>query len=98
MHRYFAQSPFGKRIAALTVAAAAVATVAAQQRGGAQPARQATRPFSVVEATIPEMRTAMEQGRVTSRELVRQYLERLGMYEDTLHAAIAVNHARARHR
>ena len=92
MHRYFAQSPFGKRIAALTVAAAAVATVAAQQRGGAQPARQATRPFSVVEATIPEMRTAMEQGRVTSRELVRQYLERLGMSEDTLHAAIAVNH------
>src|SRR5260370_34354158 len=47
--------------------------------------------FSVVEATIPEMRTAMEQGRVTSRELVTQYLTRIAFYEDKLHAAITVN-------
>src|SRR5437762_2837775 len=47
--------------------------------------------FSVVEATIPEMRAAMEQGRVTSHELVRQYLARVAMYEDKLHAAITVN-------
>jgi amidase len=46
---------------------------------------------SVVEATIPQMRAAMEQGRVTSRELVRQYLERIAFYEDKLHAAITVN-------
>ena len=38
--------------------------------------------FSVVEATIPEMRAAMEQGRVTARELVRQYLVRIATYED----------------
>jgi amidase len=49
------------------------------------------RPFTVVEATIPEMRTAMEQGRVTSRELVLQYLARIATYEDKLHAAITVN-------
>ena len=49
------------------------------------------RPFSVVEATIAEMRTALQQHRVTSHELVRQYLERIGMYEDKLHAAITVN-------
>jgi len=48
-------------------------------------------PFTVVEATIPEMRTAMEQGRVTSRELVVQYLVRIATYEDKLHAAITVN-------
>ena len=48
-------------------------------------------PFTVVEATIPEMRTAMEQGRVTSRELVLQYLVRIASYEDKLHAAITVN-------
>ena len=30
-------------------------------------------------------------GRVTSRELVRQYLERIGTYEDRLHAVITVN-------
>src|SRR5258708_32975619 len=47
--------------------------------------------FSVVEATIPEMRAAMEQGRVTSRELVTQYLTRIAFYEDKLHAAITVN-------
>ena len=49
-------------------------------------------PFTVVEATIPEMRAAMQQGRVTSRALVQQYLTRIALYEDKLHAAIAVNH------
>jgi amidase len=48
-------------------------------------------PFSVVERTIPEMRAAMEQGRVSSRELVRQYLTRIALYEDKLNAAITVN-------
>src|SRR5438094_296482 len=47
--------------------------------------------FSVAEASIADMRTALEQKRVTSRELVRQYLERIGRYEDRLHAAITVN-------
>ena len=51
----------------------------------------AQRPFTVVEATIPEMRAAMEQGRVTSRDLVALYLERIAFYEDKLHAAITVN-------
>ena len=49
--------------------------------------------FHVVEATIPEMRTAMERGRITSRELVALHLIRIGLYEDKLHAAIVVNHA-----
>ena len=48
-------------------------------------------PFTVVEATIPEMLRAMEQRRVTSRELVAQYLVRIALYEDKLHAAITVN-------
>lgn len=47
--------------------------------------------FSVVEAGIPEMRAALEQHRVTSHQLVMQYLARIGMYEDVLHAAITVN-------
>ena len=47
--------------------------------------------FSVVEATIPEMRAALEQKRVTSRELVQQYLVRIATYEDTLHAALTVS-------
>jgi amidase len=49
------------------------------------------KPFTVVETTIADMRTAMEQGRVTSRQLVQQYLIRIATYEDRLHAAITVN-------
>lgn len=52
---------------------------------------QSTQSFSVVEAGIPQMRTALEQHRVTSRDLVTQYLTRIGMYEEILHAAITVN-------
>ena len=52
---------------------------------------QVQKPFTVVEATIPQMQRAMRQGRVTSRQLVMQYLVRIGLYEDMLHAAITVN-------
>ena len=48
-------------------------------------------PFSVVEASIPQMTQALEQGRITSRDLVTQYLVRIALYEDKLHAAIFVN-------
>jgi amidase len=49
------------------------------------------KPFSVVEASISDMRTALEKRRVTSRELVTQYLLRIALYEDKLHAALLVN-------
>ncbi len=48
-------------------------------------------PFSVVEATIPEMQQAMAEGRVTSRELVQQSLTRIATYEERLNAVLAVN-------
>jgi amidase len=47
--------------------------------------------FSVVEKTIPEMRAALDDHRVTSVQLVTEYLTRIGLYEDTLHAALYVN-------
>ncbi len=59
--------------------------------GCATLAAQSKRPFSVVEAGIPEMKAALDQGRVTSRELVTQYLTRIALYESKLHAVIAVN-------
>lgn len=49
------------------------------------------RPFTVVEASIPELRAAMEQKRLTSREIVTRYLTRIAMYEHIVHAALAVN-------
>jgi amidase len=45
----------------------------------------------VIEATIPQMQAAMKEGRLSSRELVSQYLIRLALYEHRIHAAIAVN-------
>ena len=48
-------------------------------------------PFTVVESTIREMQTAMQQGRITSREIVQQYLTRIATYEDKLNAVIVVN-------
>ncbi|HEX8619457.1 MAG TPA: amidase family protein, partial [Thermoanaerobaculia bacterium] len=47
--------------------------------------------FSVVEATIPEMQTALREKRVTSRELVLQYLIRIATYDSKLNAVITVN-------
>ena len=66
---------------------AAVAGVAARQ---ARP-RPAPAAFSVVEASIADMRAALEQGRVTSRALVQQSLDRIARYEGRLNAAITVN-------
>ncbi len=48
-------------------------------------------PFDVVEATIPEMRAAMESGDLTARDLVEAHLQRIGMYEERVNAVIAVN-------
>ncbi|MDP1570531.1 MAG: amidase family protein [Vicinamibacterales bacterium] len=76
--------------AALRAAAATLA--AALAVGQCAPAPPPTPPpFTVVEATIPEMQAAMAEGRVTSRQLVEQYLVRIGLYENDLNAAIAIN-------
>jgi amidase len=48
-------------------------------------------PFTIVEASIADMRAAMEQRRVTSRELVQQCLVRIATYDKRLNAVIAVN-------
>jgi amidase len=76
-----------RSVIAVLILAAAGILLAAQIRRAAP----AGRPFNVVEATIPEMRAAMEQHRITSREIVLQYLVRIATYEDRLHAVITVN-------
>lgn len=75
-------------LAALVLAAA---TLGAAQKPAKSAAAPPQKPFSVVEATIPEMRLALEQRRTTSREIVLQYLTRMAMYEDQLNAIITVN-------
>ena len=76
----------------LTGILAAVAVLPALNAQPKREARAGQAPqFSVVEASISDMRAALQQGRVTSRELVTQYLTRIGMYDDKLHATLAVN-------
>jgi amidase len=62
----------------------AILTIAA--RASARP-----KPFTVVETTIAEMRVALKQRRVTSRQIVTEYLARIATYEDRLHAALTLN-------
>ena len=47
--------------------------------------------FRIVEASLADVRAALADGRLTSRELVTQYLIRIATYEDRLHAALVVN-------
>ena len=54
-------------------------------------ARAERKPFTIIEASIPEMQKAMREKRVTSRELVQLYLTRIALYDRKLHATISVN-------
>ena len=63
------------------VALAALSVIAAAQ----------ARRFTVVEASISDMRLALQNRRVTSHELVQQSLTRIALYEDRLNAIIYVN-------
>jgi len=74
-----------KRLLLLPCLLAAVTTEAKPKPAKAPP------PFTVVEASISDMQKALAEHRVTSRELVQQYLVRIGTYEDKLNAAITVN-------
>ena len=77
---------FKNRPTLLTVAAllgASLWSCTSPQAGGER--------FVVVEATIPEMQRAMEEGRVTSRALVVAHLLRIALYEERVNATIAVN-------
>src|SRR4030095_12660536 len=75
---------------ALLGVVAAVAFVIIGSVTAAQNRASAT-PFTVVEATIPDLQAAMKAGRLTSHQLVEQYLVRLALYEHRLHAALAIN-------
>jgi amidase len=73
------------RRALATLLALTPVVASAQARGRPAP------PVSVLETSMADLRTALEQKRITSREIVRQYLERIGMYDGKLHAAITIN-------
>jgi amidase len=74
----------------LSLASASVCLYGQGQRRLSNP-QAAQPPFSVVEASIPEMQAAMRQGRVTSRGLVVLYLIRIALYNNRLNGIISVN-------
>ena len=49
------------------------------------------KPFDVIDAGIPELQKALAEGRITSRQLVVEYLTRIALYEDQVKAIITVN-------
>ena len=72
----------------------ALAVAAAGCGGPSEDAAPAPPPFDVLEKSIPELQAAMTDGRVTSRELVAQYLARIEAYDHGgpgLNAMIAIN-------
>ena len=78
----------------LLLMSAAVLLVAQGDRnasGGMIQPRFPVVPPTVVEASIPQMQAAMEEGAITSRDLVRVYKDRIARYEETLNAVITEN-------
>src|SRR5574338_1047743 len=71
--------------------AALLATLAVAAATAQQPSAPVRPPFDVVEASILDMQAALRDGRVSSRQLVEQYLMRIAIAEDRLNAAITVN-------
>jgi len=74
-----------RRLLIAVLVASTGATLAAQRGKRGSPS------FQLIEASISDIRTALEHHRITSVELVTQYLVRIATYEDLLHAALAVN-------
>ena len=74
-----------------TTFALTIACAMALSSCSASPPAAPAAPFDVVEASIPEMQDAMRDGRTTSRQIVTQYLTRIGLYEDGLNVAVAIN-------
>ena len=65
-------------------------------RAAALPRQSSPPPFDVLEQTIPELQAAMETGRVTSRQIVAQYLARIEAYDrrgPALRAMVGINRA-----
>lgn len=83
-----------KRAVLLGVACVAAVTGLGAQGGGNEGQERLgtnNHRVSVVEASIYELQDALNDGRVTSRELVQQYLDRINAYEGRVNATAAIS-------
>ena len=78
--------------AALSTPALLLASASAQaQQPASRTGPRAAAPLNVVETSITELQAALAAKRVTSRQLVEQYLVRIATYDQKLRATITVN-------
>ena len=78
----------------VTAAAFAVAHAGLTQSAESGGRQEFNAPFDVVEASIADIHAAMRDGRVTSRQLVQSYIERIEAYDKqgpAVNAIITVN-------
>ena len=71
-----------------------VCCLGTSRSAAAQEARESGRDFEVAEATIADIHRAMAEGRITARELVSLYLERIEAYDKrgpAVNAIVVVN-------
>jgi amidase len=77
----------------LTLAALTAAVVVATTRPVPSQGFDPPPTFKLVEATIPDLLSALETHRINSKQLVKLYLDRIAAYEGALNAMITVNPA-----
>src|SRR5215470_7560039 len=78
----------------LAVKAALTAMAIAMGAGSVHAQSATTAPFQIVEATIDDIHMAMRAGRLTARQLVQGYLDRINAYDKqgpTINSVITVN-------
>ena len=63
------------------VLATVIAVVTCVTPAIAQQTVASSKPFNVVEATIPEIHAAMKAGNLTAHQLVQDYLDRVAAYD-----------------
>src|SRR2546426_973236 len=79
---------------ATAVAITMLGAGAVQAEAQAQQQAQTTKPFEIVEATIDDIHMAMRAGRLTARQLVQGYLDRINAYDKqgpTINSVITLN-------
>src|SRR5262245_19737016 len=75
---------------AITIAFTVLGACAVQ----AQSTSQSAKPFEIVEATIDDIHIAMRAGKLTARQLVQGYLDRINAYDKqgpTINSVITLN-------
>jgi Amidase len=76
------------------MAGATAIAIAISSAGAAQAQPTTASPFPVVEASIDDIHTALRSGRLTTRQLVQSYLDRINAYDKqgpNINSVIAIN-------